>query len=682
MCCIYRNKEEQMSALSSFMSVGVKRGEKCLYIVDDRTKKEVIRTFKKLNFEVEKFIDDGQFEFMTKTESYVKDGRFDPDKMIDLLDKRKKDALKKGYEGLRVTGEMTWFFGDIPGVERLMEYESKLNEFLPDNEIIALCQYNEERFSSEILVNVIRTHPKVVLYDTLHQNPYFMPPRIFKAQLEDEVTSKHYEKMKDNIITRTRLKKGEEKAKKKLRKERDRARKYLKTAEVMLITIDPEGKVIQANRKASEVLGYEKDEIIGKDWFENFIPEDQKDELRKLHKKVGRTDYSEYFENPVITKSGEKRDILWHNSFLEDEEGTILGTLSSGMDITERKEHQERIRELSQFRERIIQDANIWLNVLDKNANVMVWNRAAEKISGYSKEEVVGDNKIWEWLYPDQKYRERIVEKVTDILEGEELESYETTIHCKDGQEKIISWSSHPLRNEEGEIIGSVALGKDITSEKRSEERKEFMNTLVRKDIRSKFNLIQGYLKLIEDVDLPEEHREYLQRAIDIGEKTDEILKLAGKLDHFEDVDWSTEKRLPKLLEHLLEDIRGYADNKKVDVDYKEKDVKIQYDDSLNVLLSQLIKTRIQTSNCEEIIIDVEEIEGDKIAIIIEDDGEDLTKDIKDLFTGDLYTGETSGAGGVNYYILKQIADQIDLDIDIKSQDERVKFIIKMDQID
>ncbi len=210
MCCLYRNKEEQLSALSSFMSLGTERNEKCLYIVDDRTKEEVIKAFKSLNFEVEKFLKSGQFEFMTKSESYLRNGYFDPDKMIDLLNESQNRALKENYTGLRVTGEMTWFFSDLPGVERLMEYESKLNEFLPDSKVVALCQYNENRFSPKILLDVIHTHLKALIYDGLYENPYYMPPHIFNARLRGEVDREHYENVRNDIINRTKLKRERE----------------------------------------------------------------------------------------------------------------------------------------------------------------------------------------------------------------------------------------------------------------------------------------------------------------------------------------------------------------------------------------------------------------------------------------------------------------------------------------
>jgi len=135
------------------------------------------------------------------------------------------------------------------------------------------------------------------------------------------------------------------------------------------------------------------------------------------------------------------------------------------------QEKEEKIYSLNQFQENIINSANVWIDVLDEKANVMIWNKAAEKISGYSSTEVISHHKIWEWLYPDEKYRKKIISKAGDIIKkAGEMEDYETRICCKDGKVKIISWNSSNLTNSRGKMIGSIALGRDITERKQAEK--------------------------------------------------------------------------------------------------------------------------------------------------------------------------------------------------------------------
>jgi PAS domain S-box-containing protein len=151
---------------------------------------------------------------------------------------------------------------------------------------------------------------------------------------------------------------------------------------------------------------------------------------------------------------------------------TIAGFVMNVRDVTERKRAEQELYNLNQFCESIIDDANIWIDVLDTHANVVIWNKAAEKISGYSREEAAGHNKIWTWLYPDDSYRKEIVAKARAIIEkGEVIEGFETSIRCKDGERKIISWNSRNLLNETKEVIGSIAVGSDVSERRRAEEK-------------------------------------------------------------------------------------------------------------------------------------------------------------------------------------------------------------------
>ena len=87
--------------------------------------------------------------------------------------------------------------------------------------------------------------------------------------------------------------------------------------------------------------------------------------------------------------------------------------------------------------ESIIENANVWIDVLDEKGNVIIWNKAAEEISGYKAEEVIGHKKIWEWLYPDDNYRKKIFAKAMKIIRGEEVKAFETTITTKSGEKKL-----------------------------------------------------------------------------------------------------------------------------------------------------------------------------------------------------------------------------------------------------
>ena len=126
---------------------------------------------------------------------------------------------------------------------------------------------------------------------------------------------------------------------------------------------------------------------------------------------------------------------------------------------------------LSQLLEAVIETADVWINTLDPQGRVVLWNKAAERISGYTKAEAQGNPAIWEWLYPDPAYRTEIVQKVGEILAQEtSVADFITCLRDRDGADHLISWDSRALVGPEGAPAGSLAIGRDVTERKKAEE--------------------------------------------------------------------------------------------------------------------------------------------------------------------------------------------------------------------
>ncbi len=136
-------------------------------------------------------------------------------------------------------------------------------------------------------------------------------------------------------------------AERELEQERDRARNYLDIAAVIMLALDADGTVTMVNRRGCELLGRAEDEIVGRDWFANFIPERMRDEVRDVFERVkrGEREGLETYENPILARGGHEVLVEWHNTWLRDEDGEVLGTLSSGTDVTERQRLVRRLIE-------------------------------------------------------------------------------------------------------------------------------------------------------------------------------------------------------------------------------------------------------------------------------------------------------------------------------------------------
>lgn len=141
----------------------------------------------------------------------------------------------------------------------------------------------------------------------------------------------------------------------KLRRERDKAQMYLDVAGVILLVLDTHGNICLINKRGCDILGHREEDIIGKNWFENFLPARIRSEVFNVFQKLmsGQADLVKYHENPVLARHGEERIVAWNNVLLKDDHGTITATLSSGEDVTLRRkieqELKERVEELELF---------------------------------------------------------------------------------------------------------------------------------------------------------------------------------------------------------------------------------------------------------------------------------------------------------------------------------------------
>ncbi len=194
LCCLYDTEDEHRHLLTPYIRQGLNRHQKVIYITDAHTADQVLGYLEDDGIKVEKPLNSGQLTLMTASDSYLKDGEFDPDRMIRMLDSEAKKAIDEGYSALRVTGEMSWALRNCPGAGRLIEYEAKLNNFIPGQPVVALCQYDRRRFDAGILRHVLRTHPIAVIGREVYENFYFIPPGELDKKPEPEAELEHWEK--------------------------------------------------------------------------------------------------------------------------------------------------------------------------------------------------------------------------------------------------------------------------------------------------------------------------------------------------------------------------------------------------------------------------------------------------------------------------------------------------------
>ncbi|MBN2181525.1 MAG: PAS domain S-box protein [Sedimentisphaerales bacterium] len=260
------------------------------------------------------------------------------------------------------------------------------------------------------------------------------------------------------------------KVEKNLLAERDKAQKYLDISGVMIVAVDTEGRVGLINKKGCEILGYSEDEILGKNWFENFLPGRIRKSVRiKLDNVIkGRLEQDDYAENYVLTKTGQERIIGWHNTLLKDADGCVIGTLSSGEDITERKLAENALRKSEEHYRMLAESMNDGLSMTDENGIKIYVNKRCAEIFGYDPDQMLG--KHWMSFY-DEDTRHIIEEQWNKRKKGV-AEPYEILTRGENGREIYLRISPRPIFDENGNFRGSISIIADIT------ERKEIENAL------------------------------------------------------------------------------------------------------------------------------------------------------------------------------------------------------------
>ena len=184
-CALFYTNEQEYRVLLPFIKEGFERGEKAFHIVDPKLRDQHLGRLQAAWIDILAEEHYGQLDVRRWQDTYLRDGCFDQSRMIALVEEALQTGHNDGYIQTRVVAHMEWALEDMPGVNDLVEYETRLNHVLLKYKDPLICVYDCTKFGAGVIMDILRTHPLVIVGGLLQENPFFVPPDRFLQELRE-----------------------------------------------------------------------------------------------------------------------------------------------------------------------------------------------------------------------------------------------------------------------------------------------------------------------------------------------------------------------------------------------------------------------------------------------------------------------------------------------------------------
>ncbi|MBK6742724.1 MAG: PAS domain-containing protein [Hydrogenophilales bacterium] len=243
---------------------------------------------------------------------------------------------------------------------------------------------------------------------------------------------------------------------------KDYAENLIETANVMIVELDPSGRLKRFNRAATGITGYTKEDIQGKNWFEIIVPRDRyPDVWSEFERIISGNNRAEEFENPILTKSGEERYIVWRNSEIKAG-GQVIGTLSFGIDVTETKKVQARLANSEAALVEAQSIAHIGNWAYDLTSRELTWSGEVFRILGLDPEQSQPSSQVYlQAVHPDDRVRVKAAYK--QFLKSHRPYELKYQLLLQDGSTQYVSQQSRAIFDNAGNPLRFVGTLQDVT---------------------------------------------------------------------------------------------------------------------------------------------------------------------------------------------------------------------------
>ncbi len=258
-------------------------------------------------------------------------------------------------------------------------------------------------------------------------------------------------------------------------------RKYrdlVETSQDLIWSIDKSGYLTFVNQAVKNIYGYEPEELIGQHISKLELPE-QIQQHKEYFQQFVVAESVFHYEAIHLAKDGRQLNMLFNGIIQRDEAGNILGTTGTATNITERKQAEAELKASQKRLALLIEQTPLCVIEWNTKFEIQEWNPAAERIFGYSKDEVLG--RTFDFIVPESA-KEQVKQVSIDLLTqqgGNISVNYNRT---KDARTIICEWHNSPLVDVDGQLIGVVSMMLDITERKQAEEKlqkqEQFLRTV------------------------------------------------------------------------------------------------------------------------------------------------------------------------------------------------------------
>jgi hypothetical protein len=182
-CAFFNNADEQHRVLHFFVRDGFDQGDKSFHLVDPELQEEHLRWLADAGIDVEEAMDSGQLEVHPWQDGPLRGDRFDQDTWLVSFEQVLQAGSAAGYSQTRFLAQMEWALVDLPGVDDLIEFETRVNFVIPKYDDTVICAYDLSKFGASTVMYALRTHPAVIIGGLVQENPFYTDPGEFLAEM-------------------------------------------------------------------------------------------------------------------------------------------------------------------------------------------------------------------------------------------------------------------------------------------------------------------------------------------------------------------------------------------------------------------------------------------------------------------------------------------------------------------